>query len=138
MNGHNGSDFIGTGWAYPVRVNARGGLALASGPEEIDGSIRMILETAPGERVMRPEFGCQIWDLLFAPVNPNVLGLMAQAVRDAVRQWEPRVELEEVFPRPDPTDAARVNIEVTYRVKTTNDLRNLVFPFYVIPREEER
>lgn len=130
-------DLIGRGWALPVGVDARGGIALSSGPEELDAAIRMILSTAPGERVMRPDFGCAIWELLFAPVNANSLGLMREAVREAVARWEPRVELEEVEARPDPDDPARVLIGVGYRSRATNDRRNLVYPFYVIPREEE-
>lgn len=131
-----GPDFVGRGWAFPPHVGPRGGMAVASGPEEIDGSLRMILLTPLGERVMRPEFGCSIWDLLFAPTEPNTLGLMAQAVRDAVRRWEPRVELESVVASSDPEDSARVLIDLTYAIRATNDRRNLVFPFYVIPREE--
>jgi phage baseplate assembly protein W len=85
---------------------------------------------------MRPQFGCGIWDLLFEPVNANTIGLMAQAVRDAVAQWEPRVEVEDVQVTPDGNDSSMVHIAVTYRVLTTNSRRNLVYPFYVIPREE--
>ncbi len=85
---------------------------------------------------MRPQFGCRIWDLLFEPVNTNTLGLMAQAVREAVAQWEPRVILAEVVVTPAPEDSALVRIELTYEIRTTNDRRNLVYPFYVIPREE--
>ena len=85
---------------------------------------------------MRPEFGCGIWDLLFAPVNDNTLGLMAESTRDAIGQWEPRVTLEDVQVTPHPADAAVVMIAVTYRVKVTNDRRNLVYPFYVIPEEQ--
>jgi phage baseplate assembly protein W len=96
----------------------------------------VVLATAPGERVMRPEFGCRIWDLLFEPVTANLIGLMAQAVREALAQWEPRVEVDQVEPVPDPRDSALVQITVAYRVKATNDRRNLVFPFYVIPHEE--
>jgi phage baseplate assembly protein W len=131
-----GGDFIGRGWAFPVRVAPRGGIALAHGGDELDAALRMILETAPGERVMRPDFGCAIWDLLFSPTDANSLGLMAQAVREAVGRWEPRVELEEVLTRPQPDDPTLVTIELTYRVKASNDRRNLVHPFYVIPREE--
>ena len=131
MNG----DFVGRGWAFPLGVDPRGGIALLTGGEEIDASLRVILGTAPGERVMRPEFGCRIWDLLFAPVEPNSLGLMIQAVREAVGRWEPRVDLENVTVRPDPDDASRVLISLAYAIRTTNDRRNLVFPFYVIPKE---
>src|SRR4051812_49682668 len=128
--------FIGRGLTFPMGVDHTGSIALTSGPEDLDRSIRVVLATAPGERVMRPEFGCRIWDLLFEPVNANTLGLMAESVRDAVAQWEPRVDLDGVDVTPDNADSAMVWINVTYRVRTTNDRRNLVYPFYVIPREE--
>jgi len=133
----DGADFIGRGILWPLRVDQSGSIALGSGPDDINASIRMVIITAPGERVMRPQFGCRIWDLLFEPINANTLGLMSEAVRDAVSQWEPRVELEDVNVEPDPENAARVTIDLRYRVKATNDRRNLVFPFYVIPREVE-
>ena len=133
----DGADFIGRGILWPLRVDQSGSIALGSGPDDINASIRMVIITAPGERVMRPQFGCRIWELLFEPINANTLGLMSEAVRDAVSQWEPRVELEDVNVEPDPENAARVTIDLRYRVKATNDRRNLVFPFYVIPREVE-
>ncbi len=83
--------FVGRGFRFPMGVDHRGAIALTSGPEELNCSIRVVLATAPSERVMRPEFGCKIWDLLFEPVNANTLGLMAQAVREALAQWEPRI-----------------------------------------------
>lgn len=129
-------DFIGAGWAFPAYVDHRGGVALVRGPDELDASLRMILETAPGERVMRPEFGCRIWEHVFDATDPTTLGLMAQAVRDAVVRWEPRVELDDVAVRVDPDEPSRVRIDVVYRIRSTNDRRNLVHPFYVIPREE--
>ena len=131
------SDFIGRGWTFPVRLTARGGIALTSGTEEIDASLRMILGTAQGERVMRPQFGCRIWDLLFHPLDTNTIGQMEQAVRDAVAQWEPRIDLESVDAVPDEEDAGLARIEIAYRLRATNDRRNLVYPFYVIPREGE-
>lgn len=129
--------FIGRGFRFPMGVDHRGAIALTSGPEDLDTSIRVVLSTAPSERVMRPEFGCRIWDLLFEPVNANTLGLMSQAVREAVAQWEPRVEVEDVSVVQDDDDASLVHIETVYRVRSTNDRRNLVYPFYVIPREDE-
>jgi uncharacterized protein len=131
------ADFIGRGILFPMGVDASGAIATSTGAEGIDASLRMVLMTAPGERVMRPQFGCRIWDLLFEPVNANTLGLMAEAVRDAVSQWEPRVDLEDVIVEPEPGNSARVDIRLVYRVRTTNDRRNLVYPFYVIPREDE-
>jgi phage baseplate assembly protein W len=118
-------------------VDHTGSIALTSGPDDLDRSIRVVLATAPSERVMRPRFGCRIWDLLFEPINANTLGLMAHAVREALAEWEPRVDVENVEIHPDGRDRGLVHIEVTYQVRTTNDRRNLVYPFYVIPREEE-
>ena len=131
------SDFIGRGWTFPVRFTARGGVALTSGTEEVDAALRMILSTAPGERVMRPEFGCRIWDLLFHPLDANTIGQMEQAVRDAVSQWEPRIDLEDVAVVPDEEDVGLVRIEIAYRLRATNDRRNLVYPFYIIPKDGE-
>lgn len=95
----------------------------------------MIIGTAPGERLMRPEFGCRIWDLLFAPLNSSTIGQMEHSVRDALSQWEPRIEVEDVRVVLDDDTHARVFIEVDYHTRTTNDTRNLVYPFYVIPEE---
>ena len=129
--------FIGRGIAFPMRVDQTGSIAMVTGPEDIDRSIVMVLSTAKGERLMRPQFGCAIWDQLFEPINPNTLGLMAQGVRDAIGQWEPRVELEDVTVEADPDQDARVLIDITYRVRATNDRRNLVYPFYTIPGEPD-
>ena len=132
---NDGRDFVGRGWAFPMGVGPRGGIAMLSAEEDINAALRVVLGTAPGERVMRPEFGCGIWDLLFAPVEPNSLGLMVQAVREAVGRWEPRVAVEDVVAGPDPGDASRVLIRIGYRIRATNARHNLVYPFYVIPKE---
>lgn len=128
-------DFIGSGWGFPAAISRAGSVRLVSGPEELDAAIRMILSTMPGERVMRPEFGCAMWDLVFAPLTASTLGLIEQAVREAVERWEPRIVLERVEARADQA-IGTVIIEVSYRVRATNDTRNLVFPFYTIPTEE--
>ncbi|GEL95052.1 GPW/gp25 family protein [Cellulomonas composti] len=129
-------DFVGRGFAWPLGVDHTGSIALSARGGDIDDAIRVVLLTAPGERLMRPQFGCRIWDLLFEPVNANLVGLISQAVRDALAQWEPRIEVEDVRPVQDDDDSALVQIAITYRVKSTNDQRNLVYPFYVIPRED--
>jgi phage baseplate assembly protein W len=131
------ADFIGRGITFPMRVDQSGSIAMGNGPDDIDANLKVVLITAPGERVMRPQFGCRIWDLVFEPINANTLGLMSEAVKDAVSQWEPRVDLVDVDVVPDPAEPGRVRIELRYRVKATNDVRNLVHPFYVIPREGE-
>jgi uncharacterized protein len=129
--------FIGRGIAFPMRVDSTGSIAMVSGAEDIDRSIVMVLSTAKGERLMRPQFGCTIWDQLFDPINANTLGQMSHAVRESLSQWEPRIVVEEVVARPDVDADGKVVIEITYRIKATNDRRNLVYPFYVIPREGE-
>ncbi len=130
-------DFVGRGLAFPLRVDHTGALTTVDGAESIETAIRVVLATAPGERVMRSEFGCRIWQLLFEPVNAATLGLMAQAVFEALEQWEPRADIEDVDVAPDPVDGQLVRIHITYRVKATNDRRNLVHPFYVIPQEDD-
>ncbi|MBV8928425.1 MAG: GPW/gp25 family protein [Mycobacteriaceae bacterium] len=129
--------FIGRGISWPMGVDHTGSLRMSEGPADLDRSIRVVIATAPGERVMRPEFGCRVWDMLFEPVTANLLGQMAQAVRDALAQWEPRATIEDVVVHQDDDDHALVHIGVQYVVKATNDKRNLVYPFYVIPREED-
>lgn len=129
--------FVGRGFAWPMTVDHTGSIKLTDGAADLARSIEIVLMTAPGERVMRPEFGCRIWELLFEPVTPNLLGLIAEAVRDALAQWEPRVEVLEVTPAPDPDDGGLVRVAIDYRVRATNDRRNLVYPFYVIPHDAE-
>jgi phage baseplate assembly protein W len=128
--------FVGRGFSFPMGINTDGGIRMTRGAEDLDASMRVILSTAPGERLMRPQFGCRIWDLLFEPVNFNTLGQMAEAAGEAIAQWEPRVDVLGIECTPDAYDAYLVNIDITYRVRATNDRRNLVYPFYVIPREE--
>ena len=131
------ADFIGRGLSWPLTVDQSGSLATSSGADAISSSLHMVLDTAPGERLMRPLFGCRIWNLLFEPINANTLGLMSEAVHEAVGRWEPRVELQDVRVTADQSDQGRVLIHIDYIIKTTNDRRNLVYPFYVIPRESE-
>ena len=128
-------DFIGNGWAFPAVINRNGSLRLVTGVEEVDAAIRMILSTVPGERVMRPEFGCAMWEMIFAPLTAGTIGLIEQAVREALERWEPRIELASVDAEPE-QHTGTVHITVTYRIRATNDVRNLVFPFYTIPTEE--
>jgi phage baseplate assembly protein W len=131
------ASFVGRGLGWPVGVDHTGSIRLTSSTAGIDDSIALVLLTAPGERVMRPAFGCRIWDLLFEPVTPNLLGLINEAVREALAQWEPRIEVDNVAAAPDPDDSALVRIAIDYRVRATNDRRNLVYPFYVIPHDAE-
>lgn len=128
-------DFLGVGWAFPVGVDARGRIALARQERDIEEAIRIILLTAKGQRVMRPEFGCQIHDLMFAPNDATTAGLAAYYVEEALGMWEPRIHVKEVNARPDPENQGRLLIDISYEVKATHDSRSLVFPFYRIPEE---
>lgn len=129
--------FIGRGFSWPMTVDHTGGIRLTEPMEDIERSMRIILLTAPGERVMRPLFGCRIWDLLFEPITPNLMGQIIEVVREALAQWEPRVDIDDVDPSPEGRDNGLINVNITYTVRTTNDRRNLVFPFYVIPHDGE-
>lgn len=132
-----GTDHIGRGWSFPLRLTVGGDFGLVSGTEELDAAIRLILGTAPGERVLRPDFGCAMWLQTFAPLTPGTLGLVQEAAREALERWEPRIELESVTGELDHENAC-IAITVHYRVPATNDHRSLVYPFYVIPRDEAR
>ena len=128
-------DFLGVGWAFPVGVDARGRIALARQERDIEEAIRIILLTPKGQRVMRPEFGCQIHDLMFAPNDATTAGLAAYYVEEALGMWEPRIRVKEVNARPDQENQGRLLIDISYEVKATHDSRSLVFPFYRIPGE---
>jgi phage baseplate assembly protein W len=129
-------DFVGAGWAFPLRTEQNGRIALVTHEREIDESIRLILATTPGERPMRPEFGCSVNDYVFAPADAGTAGDIAYAVRVALDRWEPRIDLDDVVVRFDAVDPSTLYIDVRYSIRGTNDPRNLVFPFYVIPPNE--
>ncbi|MEV6635672.1 GPW/gp25 family protein [Actinoplanes sp. NPDC051470] len=125
--------FVGAGWAFPLRTDATGSIALVRGDREIVESIRLILGTAPGERPMRPEFGCNIHELVFAPADASTAGRIAYEVRVSLERWEPRIELLDVRVGFAPGRSETLLIDIDYAIRGTNDPRNLVFPFYVIP-----
>ncbi len=129
------TDFLGAGWAFPLRVNARGGLELAHGEGDIDEAIQIILATPIGERRMRPAFGCAVHDLVFYPNDATTHGLIRHRVLEALELWEPRIAVQDVRVVVDPVEASRVLVELDYSVRSTNQPRNLVFPFYLIPGE---
>ena len=128
---------IGRGWGFHVGVDATGGIRLAQDEPEIEESISIIIGTSPGERVMRPAFGCRIHELVFAPNNAETVGLARHYVEEALGMWEPRIEVESVEVSLDPleVDRGRLNITVEYTVRGTKDSRSLVFPFYLIENE---
>ncbi|MEO1061304.1 MAG: GPW/gp25 family protein [Actinomycetota bacterium] len=128
--------FVGSGVAFPMRLDRTGGVALVDGHDEIVESIRLILATAPGERPMRPEFGCAIHEYVFAPADHITAARLEAEVTDALQRWEPRIELIEVAVDRDTEEHNLLLIDIRYQLRDTNDPRNLVFPFYVIPHED--
>jgi uncharacterized protein len=130
------TEIIGSGLAFPLQVDRRGGIALARDETDIEQAIELILGTAPGERPMRPEFGCGVHDFVFDSIDATTVGRMELAIRDALDRWEPRVVVETVEFNLDEVADGRLIIDIGYRVRVTNTMRNLVYPFYVIPAEE--
>jgi uncharacterized protein len=126
-------DFVGAGWAFPLGVDARGGIALARREYELEQAMRLILATYPGERPMRPEFGSRLRDYVFRSASIDTAAELSQEVRNALLRWEPRVDVRGVNVTVDPWEHNKLYIEISYAVKQTNDFRNLVFPFYTIP-----
>ena len=125
---------LGTGLAFPMRVDDRGGIALAREEIDVEQAIRIILSTAPGERPMRPEFGCAVHECLFERIEADTLARIDKAVRVALDRWEPRIAIEDIVF--ENRSEGELLVLLRYRVRATNDVRNLVFPFYVVPAEE--
>ena len=125
------SNFIGTGWRFPILPDETGGLGYVADDVNIEQSLHILLLTDLGQRVMRPDFGCKAPRLVFAPGSVQYLRLLETTIREAVRDWEPRVELEDVRAEVDPNEETRVIVSISYRVRQTNTRNNLVFPFYL-------
>ena len=124
-------DFLGRGWAMPVDLDPRTGLvATVAFEEDIRQSILIILETSPGERVMRPNFGCGIHELVFSAVDSTVIQRIRSVVEEALRRCEARIEVLGVTVDEAATSEGKLLIELEYRVRKTNQVGNLVFPFY--------
>jgi phage baseplate assembly protein W len=126
-----GQEFLGVGWKFPVRLDEQGEIGLSRHETDIQEAIWIILSTAPGERLMRPEFGCGIHDYVFAPNNTRTAGLVRHQVEQALNRWEPRIEVEEVRVGADADNPAVLLIQITYRVRATDSRFNLVYPFYL-------
>jgi phage baseplate assembly protein W len=129
------ADFIGRGFGFPPNVRPGASLPWVGGDEKIRQSIWLILATAPGERPMRPTFGCGIHDLVFAANTAGLHGLVTERVRDALVRWEPRIDVVDV--RADPPDDERgqlrnrLLIRIDYRIRGNNSIFNLVYPLFI-------
>jgi len=131
------TDFIGTGWSFPFAVEPTGSVAMASGTTKLEQAMRLILETYPGERPMRPKFGSILRDYVFDAASVQKTAEIADVVREAIEQWEPRVDVADVDVYPDEDRPGLLYIDIRYIVPGVNSPRNLVFPFYTIPENEE-
>jgi len=129
-------DFLGRGFSFPLRLDPKGSVALSEGEQNIEENIRLVLGTAPGERPMRPDFGCRIHDFVFYPNNANTASLVAYYVREALSKWEPRIEDIRVSAAPDPVQENAIRVDIRYRIRRSNNTRNLVYPFY-LRREQD-
>lgn len=128
-------NFLGSGWKFPPRLDSRGRIELVHEEQDVEEAIRIILMTRKGERPMRPEFGCEIHDLVFAPNEPGTSGLARRYVMEALQMWEPRIDVLEVETLSDRRHESAIHLNIKYSVIATNSERNLVFPFYTIPGE---
>jgi phage baseplate assembly protein W len=127
--------FLGRGWKFPVVIDPqRGDIAMAEHEEDIKEAIWIILSTSKGERVMRPNFGCGIHDLVFSVINTTTLGEVESNIRDALTDFEPRIDLLEVAAKADGETAGKLLVLIDYRVRDTNTRDNLVYPFYLKER----
>lgn len=129
------NDIVGRGWTFPPGIDAQGGLALTSDYAELDQAIMIILTTSPGQRVMRPTFGCRLHELIFSPNDSQTAAKARKYVEEALKRWEPRIQLMNVETMPDSEEGNKLLIRIEYHVKATHDERSLVYPFYLIPEE---
>jgi uncharacterized protein len=130
------AEILGSGIAFPLQVDRRGGIALAHDETDVDQAIQLILGTAPGERPMRPEFGCGVHDFVFDTIDAGTVARMETEIRSALDRWEPRIEVSELDFDLDGVERGELLINIAYRLRATNHMRNLVYPFYVIPAED--
>ena len=125
------SAIVGTGWRFPILPDTTGSLGFVDGDENVEQSLKILLLTNLGQRVMRPDFGSKASSLVFAPGSLQYLGLLETTIREAARDWEPRIDLEEVRAEADIEDETRITVHIGYLIRQTNTRGNLVFPFYL-------
>jgi phage baseplate assembly protein W len=123
--------FLGTGWKFPLQVTPTGGIATSSEEQKIEESILLVLSTAPGERLMLPDFGCGIHDLVFSPNNSSTITTVVDLVRRSLTTYEPRIDVIEVTAQTSTEQQNLLLIRVDYRVRDNNAMANLVYPFFI-------
>ncbi len=127
---------VGRGWSFPPQLNDRNRMSTVDYDANIRRSIYIIVNTVPGERVMRPDFGCRIHELIFDPANYETAATAERYVRDALTRWEPRIKLQELLVTPGATERGEMMIRISYQIKATYDPHSLVFPFYLTPDKD--
>lgn len=127
-------EFHGRGASFPLQVAATGGVRESANLRKIEESIRIILGTQHGERLMRPTFGCNLKSLVFSPINDATINLARQYTEDGLRRWEPRIVLVSVTVAVDQRSLGVLQINITYRVRATHEVRSMVYPFYLEKR----
>ena len=125
------ADFLGRGWAFPDGLGQDDEIAMVADADDIRQSIRLILETDPGERVMRPDFGAGLRRLLFEPLNTHTLVMVQHRVEEALVAWEPRITVDQVTVSAEEASLGRLLIRIDYEIRATNTFYNLVYPFYL-------
>jgi uncharacterized protein len=123
--------FLGKGWTFPPRLEPDGSTSMVAFEEDIHQSIHIILGTNPGERIMRPDFGAGLRDFVFEPINTTTMTRVRKRVREALIDWEPRIDLDEVQVEADRGARNKLLVAIRYRVRASNTLHNLVYPFYL-------
>jgi Bacteriophage baseplate protein W len=132
MNGTNSEKaFLGQGWAFPPCLERDGEIEIVAYEEDIHQAILIILRTSRRERVMRPDFGAGLDDFLFEPLNETTMQLVKTRVEESLIDWEPRIIVEEVKVTGEQEPDGKLIIDITYRIRATNTLHNLVYPFYL-------
>jgi hypothetical protein len=129
------SEYLGMGLSFPLQINVQGGFQLSSEAQKIKESIWLILRTDLGERLYRPDFGCRLSELAFAPLNNDTLLRIRLYVMEALQKWEPRIEVDDVLTEPDAI-SGRVSIIINYRLKSHPDPFSFVYPFYLVSKME--
>ncbi len=135
MNSDNQKTILGTGLAFPIQTNPRGEIQLVSSDLDIAQSIQIILGTHPGERVMRPTFGCRVHEMMFEPRDATTMSLIKKYVDEALQLWEPRIQVFAINTQSSDEQDGAIFVEIEYQVKATHDTRSIVYPFFLAGEE---
>ncbi len=128
----NQVDFLGKGFSYPFRMDTElGQMATSEGVALVEESIRILLGTKKGERVMRPDFGADLDSIVFSPIQANTFAMIQKYIKDCLDKWEPRIEVKEVTVTPDANEGNKIIIDLEYEILSHNSIHNMVYPFYL-------